>query len=88
MTVGKRNQVTLPQDFVAEGASLYRCERLEDGSLLLTPQIAVPAAQAYFWSKRWQEGEKRASEDIRTDKLRRHASAAALHSHLDRKRRR
>ena len=86
LMLGKRNQITLPRDAVAEGASMYRCERMEDGTIMLTPQVPIPAAQAYFWTKRWQEGEKKASEDIHARKLRRHASADTLGNHLDRKR--
>jgi hypothetical protein len=88
LTLGKRNQLTLPREVVAEGAVLYRCERREDGAILLTPQVPVPASQAYFWTKRWQEGEKKASDDIRGGKVRKFASADALSGHLDRKRRR
>lgn len=88
LTLGKRNQLTLPREVVAEGAGLYRCERMDDGTIVLTPQIPVPAAQAFFWTKRWQDGEKKASEDIRAGKLRNHASSDALSAHLDRKRRR
>ena len=88
LMLGKRNQITLPRETVAEGASLYRCERLEDGTIILTPQIPVPAAQAYFWTKRWQEGEKKASEDIRAGRVRTYASAEELIAQLDRDRKR
>ena len=88
LTLGKRNQLTLPREVVAEGAVLYCCERRDDGSILLTPQVPIPAAQAYFWTKRWQEGEKKASADIRAGKVSRPLSADALFSDLDRKRRR
>ncbi len=88
LTLGKRNQLTLPREVVAEGSVLYRCERMGDGSILLTPQVPVPAAQAYFWTRRWQDGEKKASADIGAGKLRKHVSADALSARLDRKRRR
>lgn len=88
LTLGKRNQLTLPREVVAEGSVLYRCERMDDGTIVLTPQIPVPAAQAYFWARRWQEGEKKASESIHAGKLRKHASADALSAYLDHKRRR
>lgn len=86
--LGRRNQVTLPKECIPEGTALFSCELREDGSIVLTPQVAVPAQQAFFWSKRWQEGEKKASEDIRAGRTRSHASADALAGHLERKRRR
>ena len=29
----------------------------------------VPKGQAYFWTKEWQEAEKEASEDIKTERI-------------------
>ncbi|MBI2891718.1 MAG: AbrB/MazE/SpoVT family DNA-binding domain-containing protein [Nitrospirae bacterium] len=86
VALGKRNQITLPREFTPKGISLFQCEKQEDGTILLVPQVTVPANQAYFWSKRWQEGEDGASEDIRAGRLRRHGSARELIGRLDRKR--
>lgn len=86
MVLGRRNQITLPKEFIAEGATHYQCEKREDGSLVLIPQISIPASQAYFWTKRWQDGEKKASKDIRSGRMRAHDSAEKLFAHLDRKR--
>ncbi len=87
LILGKRNQVTLPREFLPEKTDLIQCEKLEDGSLLLTPHVSVPASQAYFWTRQWQEGERKASEDIRSGRIHRHKSAGALSDHVDRKRR-
>ena len=43
----------------------------EDGSLRLVPKVAVDRSQAYFWTRRWQEGEKEAEADIRAGRLHR-----------------
>lgn len=64
LQVGKKRQVTLPADFVDESIELFRAVRREDGTILLEPQVAVPAHQKYFWTERWQKGEKEASTDI------------------------
>lgn len=88
ISLGKRNQITLPKETVAEGTTLYKCERLDDGTIVLTPQIPVPASQAYFWTKRWQEGERRASADIRAGRLHVAESVESLIARLERKRRR
>ena len=86
LMLGKRNQVTLPRELIPEGTTLFQGERLEDGSILLIPQVSIPVNQAYFWTKRWQEGEQKASQDIQSKRLRRHRSSADLVTHLDRKR--
>ena len=33
------------------------------------PKKLVDKSQAYFWTKRWQEAEKEADEDIRTGRV-------------------
>lgn len=84
--LGRRNQVTLPRECIPRGTVFFDCELKEDGSVVLTPQLTIPSRQAYFWTKRWQEGEKKASEDIREGRLGRHGSAESLAAHIERKR--
>ena len=86
LLLGKRNQVTLPREYVPEGATHFQCEVRENGNIVLIPQVSVPASQSYFWTKRWQNGEERASRDIRSGRTRAHASSEKLFTHLDRKR--
>lgn len=88
LMLGKRHQVTLPGDCVRDDVTLFQCDLRDDGSILLTPQVPVPAAQAYFWTKDWQEGEKQASKDIRAGRLHRLDSAETLSDTLERRRRR
>jgi bifunctional DNA-binding transcriptional regulator/antitoxin component of YhaV-PrlF toxin-antitoxin module len=45
------------------GSQVEITER-SDGVLELRPAIAVPASQAWFWAESWQEGERRADDDI------------------------
>lgn len=33
------------------------------------PKKLVDKSQAYFWSKRWQEGEREAGEDIKAGRV-------------------
>ena len=86
LLLGRRNQITLPREFIPDGVTFFRGERNEDGSIVLMPQISVPAHQAYFWTPRWQEGEKKASEDIQTGRLHRYPSSGKLVARLNRKR--
>lgn len=80
--LGKRNQVTIPKGFVPEGVSLFLCEKLEDGSIILHPRVSIPANQKYYWTVRWQKGEKQASEDIKKGRIRRHSSLTVLVKNL------
>ena len=86
--LGKRNQVTLPREFVAENITMYECERRDDGAIVLTPQISVPASQAYFWTPQWQRGEKEASDDIAKGRLSRFAGSQELFKKLSNRRKR
>lgn len=82
LPLGRRNQITIPKEFVPRGATIFHCEKKPDGTIILIPHVSIPASQTYFWTKRWQEGEKKASEDIAEGRLRRHLSADALISRL------
>ncbi len=37
--------------------------------ICLTPKEEFDRSQAYFWTRRWQEGEREAEEDIRASKV-------------------
>ncbi|MFH2204459.1 MAG: AbrB/MazE/SpoVT family DNA-binding domain-containing protein [Elusimicrobiota bacterium] len=76
--LGKRNQVTIPKIFLPDGVSLFSCEKMDDGAIVLRPRISIPAHQNYYWTAKWQQGERKASEDIRRGRVRRHSSAAKL----------
>lgn len=42
------------------GAQVEVIER--DGEIVLRPHVAVPADQAWFWTKRWQQMEREADD--------------------------
>lgn len=44
------------------GAQVEVIER--DGEIVLRPHVAVPADQAWFWAKRWQQLEREADEAV------------------------
>ena len=87
LMLGKRNQITLPKEYVPSGAHLFLCEQREDGAIVLIPEVSIPANQAFFWTKRWQRGERQASEEIRVGRVRAHRSADELMKHLEQARR-
>ena len=69
LTVQSRGTIALPADLRRrlhldrENAQIELIED-DDGRIELRPVIAVPADQAWFWSRRWQEMEREADEDI------------------------
>ena len=70
--VRKKAQVTLPQSVrqalnIEEGDFLD--VRVEGGEIVLRVKKLVDKEQAWFWSKRWQEGEREAEEDIRLGRV-------------------
>jgi len=64
-----RSQVTLPA-FVRKTLGLDEGDLLDvsvrDGEIVLRPKRVIDLSQAWFWSQRWQDGEKQAEEDIAT----------------------
>ncbi len=61
LQVRSNGQITLPTA-VRRKANLKEGDLLKviveaDGAVRLVPQIAVKRSQAYFWTRRWQEGE-------------------------------
>lgn len=69
LQIRSNGQITLPAS-TRRAVNLVEGDLLEviveeDGSIRLIPKIAVDRSQAYFWTKRWQEGEREAEEDMR-----------------------
>ncbi len=64
-----KNQITLPSECIPSGVKQFAYEIKDDGTTLLIPMSQVPASQLYFWTRRWQEGEKRTDEDIKAGRV-------------------
>lgn len=69
LQIRSNGQITLPTS-VRRQARLKEGDLLEvlveeDGSLRLVPKIAIDRDQAYFWTERWQKGERETEEDLR-----------------------
>jgi len=70
--VRKKAQLTLPLSVrqalnIEEGDFLDATVR--DGEIVLRAKKLVDKEQAWFWTKRWQEGEREAEEDIRAGRV-------------------
>ena len=68
LQIRSNGQITLPAS-IRRQANLQEGDALEvsvdeNGVLHLVPQILVDRSQAYFWTKRWQDAEREAEEDL------------------------
>ena len=68
----KKAQLTLPLSVrrklgIEEGDFVDVLVR--DKEIILKVKKLVDKEQAWFWTKRWQEGEKKAEEDIRNGRI-------------------
>jgi len=70
--VTRHGQVTLPasvrRELGVEEGDLVEIEVIDDRAVLM-PKKLVDKSQAYFWTKRWQEGEREAAEDIKAGRV-------------------
>jgi AbrB family looped-hinge helix DNA binding protein len=69
LQIRSNGQITLPTS-IRQQAKLKEGDVLEveieqDGSIRLTPKLVIDRSQAYFWTERWQQGEREAEEDVR-----------------------
>ena len=84
--VTRHGQITLPasvrKNLGVEEGDLIGIE-VVDEKAVLTPKKLVDKDQAWFWTKRWQEGEKEASEDIKAGRIKTFDSVEELIKDLD-----
>jgi len=65
------------------GAQVEIVER-DDGVIELRPHTAVPAAQEWFWTERWQAMEREVDEDVAGGEVTTHETADDFVEHLER----
>ncbi len=75
LQIRSNGQITLPAS-VRRQARLQEGDTLEvvvepDGSLHLIPKAVIDRSQAYFWTERWQAGEREAEADLQADRVHR-----------------
>jgi len=68
----QKSQVTIPSALLKK-LKLNIGDKLDikekDGKLIITPVTVVPRDQEWYWSKEWQEKERKADEDLRAGKI-------------------
>jgi len=79
-------QITLPasvrKELGIEEGDLVEIAVMDEGAVLI-PKKLVDKSQAYFWTKRWQEGEREADEDIKAGRVKTFDSVEDLIKDLD-----
>jgi len=84
--VTRHGQITLPasvrKELGIEEGDLVEIEVVDERAVLM-PKKLVDKNQAYFWTKRWQEGEREADEDIKAGRVKAFDSVAELIKDLD-----
>lgn len=84
--VTRHGQITLPASIrkklgVDEGDIIEIA--IIDDKAILVPKKLVDKSQAYFWTRRWQEGEIEAEKDVRAGRVKTFNSAKDLIKDLE-----
>jgi AbrB family looped-hinge helix DNA binding protein len=86
--VTRHGQITLPasvrKQLGIEEGDLVEID-VEDEKAVLMPKKLVDKSQAYFWTRRWQEGEREADEDIKSGRVKTFDSVDELIKDLEQK---
>ena len=84
--VTRHGQITLPasvrKELGIEEGDLVEIKVADEGAVLM-PKKLVDKSQAYFWTKRWQEREREADEDIKAGRVKTFDSVDELIKDLD-----
>ena len=86
--VTRHGQITLPasvrERLGIEEGDLVEID-VEDERAVLIPKKLVDKSQAYFWTRKWQESERAADEDIKAGRVKTFDSVDELIKDLDQK---
>ncbi len=84
--VTRHGQITLPapvrKSLGIEEGDLVEIEVIDEKAVLV-PKRLIDKSQAYFWTPKWQEGEKAAEEDIKVGRVKAFDSAEDLVKDLE-----
>ncbi len=84
--VTRHGQITLPapvrRKLGIEEGDLVEIEVIDE-KVVLVPKRLVDKSQAYFWTKKWQDGEKEADADIKAGRVKAFDSAEELMKDLE-----
>ncbi len=88
VAIQARGNVALPADVrrragLDEPGAQVEVRERADGVIELIPQRAIPAAQSWFWTERWQAKEREVDEHVAAGREATHDSGDAFLAHLD-----
>jgi antitoxin MazE len=70
--IRERAQITIPNEII-QSLNLRSGDMLDisisNDQIVLKPVVMINKAQAWFWSKQWQDAEKEAQKDIMAGKV-------------------
>jgi AbrB family looped-hinge helix DNA binding protein len=84
--IREKSQITIPKDLIKKlnlkiGDNIDI--NIENDKIVIKPVVIIPKAQAWFWSKEWQQGESQAEKDIENGHVERFNSPQELFEDLD-----
>ncbi|GBD96048.1 MAG TPA: AbrB/MazE/SpoVT family DNA-binding domain-containing protein [Nitrospirae bacterium] len=86
--IQRNYQITIPARIRKKAhlrvGDLVDFEVTEEG-ILIKPQETIDRTQAWFWSKEWQEEEKKVQEDFRKGKIKTNRNIDEFIKELDKK---
>lgn len=66
------SQITIPKH-IMEKLSLKKGDKVEfdikGDSIVVKPVLIIDKAQSWFWTKKWQDTEKEADEDVKAGRV-------------------
>ncbi|MBX4262173.1 AbrB/MazE/SpoVT family DNA-binding domain-containing protein (plasmid) [Clostridium estertheticum] len=84
--IREKSQITIPKDLIKK-LNLKIGDNIdisiENDKIVIKPVVIIPKAQAWFWSKEWQQGESQAEKDIENDHVEKFNSTQELFEDLD-----
>ena len=84
--LGQNYQIALPKEIV-ETLHLeindYLDITVKNNKVIIEPQVVIPKDQAYFYTSEWQEGERKADEDIKKGRISKTKNLKELFKKLD-----
>lgn len=80
------SQITIPKH-IMEKLSLKKGDKVEfdikGDSIVVKPVLIIDKAQSWFWTKKWQDAEKEADEDMRACRVKTFDNADDLMKDLE-----
>lgn len=80
------SQITIPKHIMKK-LSLKKGDKLEfdikGDSIVVKPVLIIDKAQSWFWTKKWQDAEKEADEDMRAGRVKTFDNADNLMKDLE-----